>query len=448
MDFLVGGMPRGGTTVAAKFISLHPDIFCYAGETHLVPFMYDLFRQHPCRSDKIDVVMDFLRAQFMISMVEMPRFSVSKGAHPGNLIFDERSVEVLVAEIRNLLVAGYFGDSLHRKSLEILRDILAKCDSRPILGEKTPTNVFAMAEQLDASSTKPVLVAREPFGVVRSMRGRSDPYASAFSGDTESNIGIYLDYGTAIAQCLTKNDALLIRYEEMAKDPADVLRRMFGMFGREPEDRVINFVERGKDQEIANRAPMNYKRLTLDLNHQDMSRVDMWKIASLTRDLRNSLGYSDAAMAEMGFDVPAEWPGEAVPAAILPLGGFHATEENGQRWMKQQGRLVVYLPAGASRRVGIDLWSCFPSEVVQQPGVSLKLIINGVVRSQVTVPSGQQATRLEISLSDADIQPMGTKGSYAVLTLHSSVSYSPMTTTPDSHEVRDVSFLMYGWTIN
>lgn len=448
MDFLVGGMPRGGTTVAAKFMSLHPEIFCYAGETHLVPFMCDLFRQHPCRPDKINVVMDFLRTQFMISMVEMPRFSVSKGAHPANLIFDEKSVDALVAEIRNLLVSGYVGDSLHRLSLDVLRDILAKCDSRSILGEKTPSNVFSMAEQLDASSTKPLLVVREPFGVVRSMRGRSDPYASAFSGDTESNIGIYLDYGTAITQCLTKNDALLVRYEEMAKDPADVLKRMFGMFGREPEERVINFVERGRDQEIANRAPMNYKRLTMDLNHQDMSRVDMWKIASLTRDVRNSLGYSDDTMAEMGFDIPAEWPGDEVPAAMLPLGGFHATEENGQRWMKQQGRLVAYLPAGASRRVSIDLWSCFNPEVVQHQGVTLSLIINGVVRNQVTVPSGQQATRLEITLSDADVQPMSTKGSYAVLTLHSSVSYSPMTTTPDSLEVRDVSFLMYGWSIN
>jgi len=449
IDFLVGGMPRGGTTVAAKFMSLHPDIFCYASETHLISYLYDFFRQHPCHPEKVKVVSEFLRSQLTTTMLEIPRFNVSKGAHVGNLIFDESSVNALVSELHELLVSGASGETMYRWSLEALRRSVAKCSARPILGEKTPSNVFAMADfPGNEYLTKPVLVVREPFGALRSMRRRSDPYASAFSGDTESNIGIYLDYGHAITRCLDKSDSLLVRYEEMANDPADVLTRMFGMFGLVPEERVINFVERGRDKEIADRAPMNYRRLTMDVNHNEMTQVDIWKILALTRSLRNELGYTDEVMEEWGLPSAVDWPGDDVPSAILPLGGFYPAEANGHRWMKQQGRLAVYIPSGKCRRVRIDLWSCFPSEIVQGNCVNLCLLLDGRVLEQVTVPCGQQNTRLEVALSEADVQPMGVQGSFAVITLQSSVSFTPMTATADGLDVRDISFLMHGWAIN
>lgn len=439
-------MPRGGTTVAAKFMSLHTDMFCCASETHLVPLLHGLFRQHPCRPEKLQATTEYLQAQLLTAMVEIPRFNVSQGAHPGNLIFDEACVDALVSGIKPLLASGKTWTDLHGPSLDVLRALLAERTPRTILGEKTPSNVFAMAEAIGPGKAKPVLVVREPFGALRSMRRRSDPYGAVFSGDTESNIGIYLEYGHAIKACLEKNNALLIRYEEMAKDPANALRRMFGLFGLAPEARVVDFVEHGGDQEIADRAPVNYKRLAMDTNHNRMTRVDAWKVLTLTRDLRTALGYSDEMMAGYGLPFALEWPGDEVPAAILPLCGFHAADSDGNRWMKQQARLAAYLPTGSSRNVCLKFWSCFPDEVLQGQPATLTVLVAGKIREQIPVPAGPQGTTIVVTLSD-DLLPMGASGHFVELTLHSSVTFTPLTTAPDSLDVRDVSLLFNGGAI-
>lgn len=37
LDFVVGGIPRSGTTAFADALNSHPDVFCFASETGLLP---------------------------------------------------------------------------------------------------------------------------------------------------------------------------------------------------------------------------------------------------------------------------------------------------------------------------------------------------------------------------------------------------------------------------
>lgn len=452
LDLLIGGMPRGGTTVAAKFMSLHPDMFCYAGETHLVPFMHSLFGHLPCREDKIDLVTRFLHQQFMTAMVEMPRFSVSQGAHPGNLIFEEKNVADLVEAIRGHLTNQLYGEDLYRASLVTLRELLAtsKAEQRIILGEKTPNNIFAMADYAWVKTAKNIVVMREPIGVLRSMRARvegGDAYSGAFKGDLETNIGMYLEYALAARQVLNATgESLLVRYEDIALAPAAVVQEMFSLFGLEVEDRVMQFVEGNRDREIANRAPVNYKRLNITANYGELSPVDIWKVFSLTRELREAFGYSDEAMRELGFELPSEWPDVEIPAKALPLYGFHQTEGDDAPWMKRRGGLVVYLGKGQSHDITLEFNSEIPNQI--QGEVELRASVNGIQREALTVLPGNQSTVVRVRIHADELVPMGNRGGYAIIDLASPMAYSRIGHTADGVDAREMSFQLRNWKID
>lgn len=452
LNLLVGGMPRGGTTVAAKFLSLHQNIFCYAGETHLIPFMHSMFGRLPCREDRIDLVVQFLRQQFMTAMVEMPRFSVSQGAHPGNLIFEEENVDELVERVRDDLKAQLFGADAYTAALTTLHAVLSKVNRSLILGEKTPNNIFAMADFAGVSTTKSIVVMREPIGVIRSMKTRvagGDKYADAFKGDIEANIGMYLEYASAARQVLNSEaGGLLVRYEDIAQIPATVVKEMFQLFGNQQvEERVIKFVEHGQDREIADRAPMNYKRLNVSPNTADLSSVDIWKVFSLTRELRGLFGYSDAEMTEFGFDVSTDWPDVSVPATVLPLFGFHSPDWVGGRWMKRKGSLVVYLGKGKTHSVMLNLESNFPDQI--ESDVDLTVYVNEIRRGEVfKVGTGNQLTTVHLKIDSDELVPMGNKGGYVVLNLESSIAYSQIGHTDRGNDGREISFKLKNWKID
>lgn len=452
LNLLVGGMPRGGTTVAAKFMSLHQDIFCYAGETHLIPFMHGLFGQLPCRDDKVDLVSRFLHQQFMTAMVEMPRFSVSQGAHPGNLIFEEKNVDDLVDAIRGHLNNQLYGADLYKASLITLRELLSKskADQRIIFGEKTPNNIFAMADYAGVDAIKNIVVMREPIGVLRSMKARvegGDAYSSAFKGDLETSIGMYLEHAMAARQVLNSaGESLLVRYEDIAQTPATVVREMFKLFGREAEEGVIRFVEGKWDRDIANRAPMNYKRLNITTDYAALSPVDIWKVFSFTRELRDAFGYSDAAMIEFGFEVPSKWPDVEVPSKVLPLYGFHQTGWIGGPWMKRRGGLVAYLGKGRSHDITLEFKSKFPEQV--QGEVELRVSVNGIQSEVLKVAADSQSAVVNVKVHSDELVTMGNRGGYAVIDLLSSVAYSQIGHTANGDDAREISFQLSNWKID
>jgi hypothetical protein len=96
----------------------------------------------------------------MTAMIEMPRYSVSRGAHPGNLVFEEKDVDDLIQSIRSHLKGQLCGSALYSASLTTLRELISKADQRTILGEKTPNNIFAMAEYAEVNATRHIVVMR------------------------------------------------------------------------------------------------------------------------------------------------------------------------------------------------------------------------------------------------------------------------------------------------
>lgn len=445
MDIIIGGMPRGGTTLAAKFFSLHEDIFCYAGETHVIPLIHGLLRHFPCVPRRKEEVVGYLRHEFMTAMVAMPRYSVSKGAHPANLIFDENKVEWLLSRLSTMLGRKLFGEEAHLFCMNLLRELLAECDRRPVLGEKTPSNIFAMAAHGAATSTLPVVVVREPFGVITSMRARiatGVEHSAVFGGDVEHNIGMYLEYAEAALQCMSESRALLVRYEDMANDPAAVLSSMYGALSRTPEERVIRFVEKGGDKTIADRAPMNYKRLAVRCNQNNYAPDELWRIAVLTARVRTSLGYDDAMLSSMGYELQEFFPPPVPAPMVVPLSGFYPDSGQGACWMSERGALVAYFPERSRNEISLKFWSCFPAGMLPFGIVNLRILVGGVVREELSVREGEQLSSVCLFVSADEMSPMANGAGWVRIDLHSSAVFSPLAQTDTGGDTRSISFLL------
>lgn len=444
VDFIIGGMPRGGTTLAGKFFSLHPDIFCYAQETHVLPFLSNCFSTFPCHEKQLDRVLEEFRLQTRSVLIDMPQFNVSKGAHPGNLLFKDKDVDGIVSRVKKMLLKGLVGRRLYIETLEALRELIYARVPREYIGEKTPGNLFAMAEHGGSSDTLQVVVVREPVGVMKSMHRRAnnqeDIYASAFRGGLEANLGMYIDYAGAAATCLKSDTSLLIRYEDLAMDPFGSVKSMFGCFGKNVDERVRAFVEGARDKEIADRAPMNYRRLKINNDLGGLNELDYWKTLKITEASRKLIGYGEDQMAGFGYPSIGDWPGSDVPRVVLPMSGFHDLEHNG-RWMKEAGLLIAYLPS-AARAVEIDLWSNFPALPLDCDNSTLSVEVNGNVIEEMRIRKGPSSFEVVIPVMDRYVVPMGRHGGFMLIRLRSSVSYSPIAFSGGGKDWRQLSFLL------
>jgi len=427
---------------------MHDDIFCYASETHIIPQLYNLFRKFPCHPAQVDTVGAYLQRHLTQTMIEMVRYNVERGARPGILIFDEDAVEDAVSGIRSFLHEGQCGSRLYSSALELIRELLDSRDPRPIKGEKTPGNIFAMANYPEEHRVVPIAVIREPIGTVRSMQQRNDPYAGAFAGGTERNIGMYMEYAEAVHRCMQNTRSQLVSFEEIAQDPVRVLTRLHRIFDREPDEHVMRFVEGAPDKEIPVRYNINYRRQKLSANAGDLTPVDLWKIGNLTKGIREAFNYSDEMLSALGYNIPTEWPGEELTAAFLPLSGFYPAEANGNIWMRREGRLIAYLPPKYSNGCSVDLnlWSRFPGEIAGD-GITLDVFVNGKPKHQFLIQSGPRRSLLSVRLERYDLKPVGNAGSYAFVELRSSIAYAPAVIIPNAKDIREISFVLSDWSL-
>ena len=459
--FLVSGIPRASTTLVAKFASLTPQAFCYAGETHLVSFLHNYFQHFPCNPNRLEDVIKILTTQLNTTMLEAPRYGVSQGAHPGNLIFSEQHVSELVLTVREALASGLYGAQLYAAGLSALESTLRDVSQRKLVGEKTPDSIFAINTYAESVAIKNLAVVREPLGVVRSMAARvagGDPFSNVFGGGIESNIGIYLDYANAVTSAVEKGHSRLVRFEDLATDPRSALIAMYKEFDTVPDEDVLTFSEQGGNQEIADRAPMYYQRLKIKTDFAALSPVDIWKVVNLTQQVRDNMGYSNQALIEFGFDIPDKWPGPAdIPEALIPMSGFNEPDIAISRlwksrtircWMRGSARFVIYLPSRKSRTLQLNFNSHFPAEVLADGEATLTAFIGEKTKDQGAVRSGSAAVTLNLVLDEEDLRPIGDSGAYTMVTLSSSHVYCPMVHLDASWDQRLVSFHAVDWNLD
>ena len=79
LDFVVGGIPRGGTTAFADAFNRYPEIYCHASETHLFEFAAQMSGALPIPTAALPAVRAELRRCLQINLIDHIILGTSDG---------------------------------------------------------------------------------------------------------------------------------------------------------------------------------------------------------------------------------------------------------------------------------------------------------------------------------------------------------------------------------
>jgi len=427
LDFLVGGMPRGGTTALSVVFNLHPGSFCYAAETHFIPLLMEFGQYAPVPSGSLSGLRRILETQNHQVLLEMPQDSVKSGASDRWVIFDAADVEALNKALLELLEQGLYGQQLCKEAMRQVAGIIRSKTGKDIAGEKTPSNVFGFKEYGAAGSKLAIVLLREPFSVIRSMRKRgadeADKYNKPFQGELLELIGLYSSYVDAILEARERRDVMVVMYEDLLQSSAEIIRTMFMRVGLPANERAVE---------------LGVKSLKLRSGGapwEAFSPSERALVWHMTAHLRDKAGYTDEFYAGRGFTLSAEEKELACDEALaVPIfGHYPKAASEGGIWLNKESCLAIQVPRGKSA-VQLKFWSEFPEFVLaegQQAEIrAMPLAGTGAAGS---AKAGRKAvfTILDIALKDLPPVYSGKSGSLYLVKLQSSHAYR-RTVTPMS----------------
>lgn len=413
MDFLVSGMPRGGTTVVANAINRHPDVVCYSAESHLLAFLMESAPDSPLPRQNLGAALEVFLEENRRVLLDMVQYNIARGAAKKWLIFDAESVRTYSKSVIDLLDDGYFGAELCSRALTIFAGYLRRHFGKAMIGEKTPSNIFAVRKFGDLGLSHHVSVVREPFAVIRSMRVRAntdgDVYASDFYGSIEHNIGMYLEYAEAIEATLGLPCNHLCVYEELFARPQEEVSRLCAGVGLIPSDAVLAAAVSG------------IRVVTPGFASSSFTPAQIARIWHLTAHVRSRFGYEQYADPGLARIPDVEFD----ESSLAVVSGFNAPHAKGQSpSMMSEGVIAVYARSG-SMNLDLTFWSHFPKELADGAQVARLDIKCGDSTLATLEARIGRAVMSHCTVALGDCVPVCTSasGSVYLLTLKSSVSF-------------------------
>jgi hypothetical protein len=206
---IVLGVPRSGTTLLRRFLAAHPRITC-PPETNLLSAASRFLEEH-----------DFAAG-------------MSVGVVPG-LHFSGFTEEAVIQRLREF-VEGFFSD-------------IAERQGKARWAEKTAADIFHLdqIERLFGTSCQFVCLVRHPLDVVASIKELSDKMGS-YLPELHEYVARHLSpleaFGHAWAdanrrllrfQQVHAGNCLLIRYEDLTREPAERLKDLFRFLGEDAD---------------------------------------------------------------------------------------------------------------------------------------------------------------------------------------------------------------------
>jgi hypothetical protein len=370
MDFLVGGLPRGGTTITADLFNFHPDAFCLAHESQILPLCASLGDTAPVARQHIDTIRNFVRRQIDHVLRVSAGHNVARGElsganagragaevkRPQRLVFDEQRVNRLTDSIMALFERGLYGEELLTQCMGELRNEVKRSVSVDFIGEKSPPNVLSIARFGLLGARAAVIMKREPYAFIRSMRQvdtGSESLNAAFRKSLWEMIGLYRAYASAIAS-LTPSPKLIVAdyYADLIDAPEIFAEKIFNAVGLPQNTRAIAA------------AAARVRPQTVGLSWESFTLGEHALIWRLTADARSWLGYDSAYFFRKGLCIEPDISRyEVEDNSVHVLSGFHPTGQSDNLWLEEEGCLAVETKPG-THTVTLRFWANFPNSVL------------------------------------------------------------------------------------
>lgn len=454
MKFVVCGMPRGGTTFFGQLFNVHEQVYCYFMETALLRQLQTFGRDRPFPAENLPLLEEWLRLEFRGALVEgteekrvrtfrrlvkyrelLAEHGLAEPGGPGIRVWDQETFEPFLQDVLDLFRRGLHGPELFQQGLQLLARHFASVTGRPILGEKTPDNLFVLDALHEAvPALKVFCILREPYSTLESMKRRAlrnEPFFdSAFSKEVLGGIVDYYRFmSAAYAYSLRAAPGTfhVYRFEDLVRDPSSVMEQVYAAMGLEMT---------GAAREILPQMsiPTDSKHVR-DLN---LTATEHRLIEMILGPMLAHFGYTHGNRAAVDADEPSFSEG------VLALAGLHMGGELGNqvshKWMARQAELFL-LYNRDRKKVVLNMGCNFP-EALGLGEVAIRVSAGGREVLTLTVPPTLPDFSIAVPLDG--LEAMAAGGSIAAigLKIESSASYTPITVGGLGADIREFSFLI------
>lgn len=436
MDFFVGGLPRGGTTASARLLHNADDTYCYAAETHLIRLFDEFVGLRPARPDKIEYLMDILRAQNQHVLIEMVAFNVARGATREYSVFDEAAISELESHAHDVLASGQFAAEAIVNIMTKVAEILRTKSGKTRIGEKTPQNTISLLHHPQLAAIPSVHIVREPFSSFVSSANRArdqeDKFNSAFSQDFLFNVGLYLEFSDAMTQIRNLKNTYIFRYEDACLDIENYIKNICSSIGLEMDDAGFRRA-RGLFQSRSQLSQIS-----------TFSDVEIAQTLGILRNVLPQFGYDQEFFAANGKQIGVlNIEEEATPTGILPLYGATVTPDGGI--MVNQIRAKLAATAAMSTHVlEIDIQPVAGALTVKADEAKyVDVFADDRLIGRYGV--SESACKMQIEIPEESWFPLGAAAKQTVVELRPNFIFRPSTDHPISRDRVARALLITGY---
>lgn len=450
LDFVVCGMPRGGTTFFGQLFNVHPDVYCYFMETGLFRELATFAGERPLPLENLPLLEQWLRTDMHTTLVAgteearvqtfrrllkyremMCAHGLDEASGPGIRAWDPLSFETWVQDLLGLFRAGLYGSTLYAEAMQLLARYLRRVTTRSLLGEKTPGNLFHLDVMHEADpALKVFCIVREPYSTIESMKRRAMRNAgfgdSAFSAEVLGGITDYYRYLRPAHEFALRAPPGVFhahRYEDLVRDPVSVMAHVYAQLGLDMP-------------EVAQRV-LPHLSLPTDSRHiQDLGLTvaEHRLIEMVAAPMLHGFGYAEMVR---------ETRGEATfEERVLPLSGFHLAHGAPLQdvWMGRRGDLFV-LHRGDRSALLLEMGLRVPS-VLGLDMVTLDVEVDDEVVQTLRLTSVEPWFSVEVPLAPIASRHAGGDVFGVRVVLRASVSWTPVSIPGEGPDLRDMAMLL------
>jgi Sulfotransferase family len=451
LDIIVGGMPRGGTTALAELLCLHPDCYCFSAETHFIPIAHRFLTMAPRPPAARPFVEAEIAREVHFAIGTMLKYNLDLTEDKRHDIILDEDIDDWCRFLSALVMAnGDAASGLAEVVARMGRFFRAKT-GRPVVGEKTPDNIAAVAAFGPLGSRRVLAVSREPFAVIASLERRAevaaDPSAGSFGGPLHARCGLYVEALSAILAVRGQQRVQLVHYEHLVDGRAErILQQTLEGTGLALTDA---FMATTQGFFHSADSPSAIDRFAPD------ERALIW---GLTAPERERAGYgADFYGQPVATSVPSRSGLRGYDLQLYLLSGGQPETHEGQALYRLGGQahLALHVRRGA-RSARLRGWSNYPDYVLAE-GQSASIAVSrpGSDRPCAIAEVGRGPTWSALELDLADWPPDCILGDIEVrrLTVTSDPVFVPLVTEtatrgPDGHPtIHAVDRLPFGFIL-